>query len=74
MHQISAVENPAAVDTPTVIDSTETSKDKWYEDMDILDEQPDAGELDNLHSDSSDYEETYVKKRKKKKVGLYGFL
>lgn len=71
MHQISSVENLAALETPSVIDGSETSKDKWYEELDVLSEPPDAGEIDERNSDSSDYEETYVKRRKKKKVLMH---
>ena len=48
--------------------ANETSKDRWYEEIDDLSDPPDAGEIDERNSDSSDYEETYVKRRKKKKV------
>ena len=71
MHQISAVENPAvkAADMDSSVkDQDETSKDQWYDDYDELDDPPDAGEIDERNSDSSDYEETYIKRKKKKKV------
>ena len=69
MHQINAIENPAAqnsveglVDLPS-----DSSKDKWYvDDMETISEPPDAGEFDERNSDSTDYEEAFIKKKKKK--------
>lgn len=74
MHQISTVENPAAKteseDIPDL--KSETSKDKWYDDYDAYMEPPDAGEICDDQSDFSDFEETYIKKRKKKgKVRIF---
>ncbi len=37
----------------------------YYEDWENISEPPDAGEIDDRHSDSSDFEETYIKKKKK---------
>lgn len=62
MHQISTVENPAA---RLEDEKADVSKD-WYEEFDDLDEPPDAGEMVDDQSDISDYEETYIKRRKKK--------
>ena len=78
MHQINTVENPAAIaDLSVLKEGDDTSGKGWYDEMDILDEPPDAGEIDERNSDSSDYEEAYLKKRKKKKpppkkVSLWG--
>jgi len=69
MHQINAVENPAAPETPVVpepVASTATWPQEYYDEWDNLSEPPDAGEIDDRHSDSSDYEQTYIKKKKKK--------
>ena len=44
----------------------ENSRDQWYDDFDNLSEPPDAGEIDE-NSDSSDFEDSYIKKKKKKK-------
>lgn len=67
MHQISTVENPAMrqIEEDTEYKS-ENSKDRWYDDYDDIDDLPDAGEMVDDQSDISDYEETYIKKRKKK--------
>ena len=78
LHQISTIENPAAkaaesqsefprleqalTDSPQV----STSKYEYYDEWDNGSEPPDAGEIDDRNSDSSDFEETYIKKRKKK--------
>ena len=71
MHQISTVENPAVKggetdDFPEL--RSETSKDRWYDDYDEYMEPPDAGEVCDDQSDISDFEETFIKK-KKRKVG-----
>lgn len=75
MHQISTVENPAAKteveDIPDL--KSETSKDKWY-DYDEYMEPPDAGEMCDDQSDISDFEETYIKKRKRKGKVLVEFF
>ena len=63
MHQISTVENPAI---RIEEEKSDLSKDAWYEDYEEIDEPPDAGEMVDDQSDISDYEETYVKRRKKK--------
>ena len=57
-----------------MVNMSESSKDRWYEDIDDVSEPPDAGEIDEPNSDSSDYEEIYVKKKKKKKVICNGLL
>lgn len=77
LQRISTAENPAivgircnmekqqsqTVDSP----SRENSRDKWYvEDYDELDEPPDAGEIDDPNSDSSDFEDQFVKRKRKK--------
>ncbi|XP_033735985.1 LOW QUALITY PROTEIN: zinc finger protein DPF3-like [Pecten maximus] len=69
MHQISTVENPAIRGEIHVEDleyKSESSKDRWYDEYDNLSEPPDAGEIVDDQSDISDYEETYIKKKKKK--------
>ena len=74
MHQISAVENPAvipAVDPepprePTPVAMLEGVKDAYYDEWDDISDPPDAGEIDAHNSDSSDFEQTYIKKKKKK--------
>ena len=72
MHQISAVENPAV---STKEESREQYEEpykeqsygyQYYDDWDQLEEPLDAGEIDARHSDSSDFEDPYVKKKKKK--------
>lgn len=50
------------------LESAENSKEKWYDDFEELDEPRDAGEIDERNSDSSDYEEAYIKRKKKKRV------
>lgn len=67
MHHISTVENPAVrIEEETELKS-ESSKDRWYlEDYDNGSEPPDAGEIVDDQSDISDFEETFMKKRKKK--------
>ena len=70
MHQISAVENPAVVvETPVIPEPApgpSTWREEYYDEWDNLSEPPDAGEIDDRHSDSSDFEQTYIKKKKKK--------
>ena len=67
MHQISTVENPAIRKEEEEGEyKSESSKDRWYEDYDQLSEPPDAGEMVDDQSDISDFEETYIKKKKKK--------
>ncbi|KAG1651007.1 Zinc finger protein neuro-d4 [Nymphon striatum] len=48
----------------TVVD--DTSKESWYKDFEDASEPPDAGEIEDPDSDFEDYEETYIKKKKKK--------
>ena len=80
MHQISTVENPAAktdADENLVAELTknESSKDKWFDEYDEYMEPPDAGEMCDDQSDISDFEETFIKKRKKKtKVGICSYF
>ena len=77
MHQISAVENPAVVVKEDSRDQyeepyKETYQYQYYDDWDNLSEPLDAGEIEARHSDSSDFEETYIRKKKKKtKVRYY---
>ncbi|CAG2247204.1 zinc finger protein ubi-d4 B-like isoform X2 [Mytilus edulis] len=66
MHQISTVENPAI---RVEDEKNELSKDAWYDEYDDIDEPPDAGEMVDDQSDISDFEETYIKRRKKKGPG-----
>lgn len=66
MHQINTVENPAICKEEEGEKYSENSKDRWYDDYDNLSEPPDAGEMVDDQSDISDYEETYIKKKKKK--------
>lgn len=68
MHNISAVENPAVVEVPLPPETKDLSvwKDEYYDEWENLSEPPDAGEIDDRNSDSSDFEQTYTKKRKKK--------
>lgn len=69
LHQISAVENPAArfEDTTDSMDMMgESSKDRWYDELENNSEPPDTGEFEDRQSDISDYEETLVKKKKRK--------
>ena len=44
----------------------QTEYQYYYEDYENLSEPPDAGEIEHRDSDSSDFEETYVKKKKRK--------
>ena len=62
-HQITSVENPA-VENGALKDA----EDHYYDEWDQLSEPPDAGEIDRRDSDSSDYEDSYSKRRKKKKT------
>lgn len=82
LHQISVVENSntpkaesqsndeigserlAALLSGGAVD--ETSKESWFKDYEEVNEPPDAGEIEDQDSDYEDYEETYVKKKKKK--------
>lgn len=48
----------------TIVD--DTSKESWYKDYEDASEPPDAGEIEDPDSDFEDYEETYIKKKKKK--------
>ncbi|XP_064604045.1 zinc finger protein ubi-d4 B-like [Liolophura sinensis] len=69
LHQISAVENPAArfEDTTDSMDMMgESSKDRWYDELENNSEPPDTAEFEDRQSDISDYEETLVKKKKRK--------
>jgi len=62
------VENPAVKVDEEIPDlKSETSKDKWYDDYDVYMEPPDDGEMCDDKSDISDFEETYIKKRKRNK-------
>ena len=76
MHQISAVENPAVMpaDTevppePTPVVMLEPLKDEFYDEWDDVSDPPDAGEIDAHNSDSSDFEQTYIKRKKRKVKG-----
>jgi len=71
MHQISTVENPAIRQNDFHVEESESSKDRWYDDFDTLSEPPDAGEIVDDQSDISDFEETYIKKKKKKVFSIY---
>lgn len=42
-------------------------REEYYNDWENLSEPPDAGEIDQRNSDSSDYEETYVKRKVRRK-------
>ena len=66
VHQISTVENPAICKEEEGEKYSENSKDRWYDEIDDISEPPDAGEMVDDQSDISDYEETYIKKKKKK--------
>ncbi|KAK2169652.1 hypothetical protein LSH36_8g10018 [Paralvinella palmiformis] len=71
MHQISAVENPAVVVKEDSRDQyeepyKESYQYQYYDDWENLSEPLDAGEIEARHSDSSDFEETYIRKKKKK--------
>ncbi|XP_052688889.1 zinc finger protein ubi-d4-like isoform X1 [Crassostrea angulata] len=66
VHQINTVENPAICKEEEGEKYSESSKDRWFEEYDNLSEPPDAGEMVDDQSDISDYEETYIKKKKKK--------
>ena len=69
MHQISTVENPAVkgeADDNFPELRSETSKDRWYYEDDEYMEPPDAGEVCDDQSDISDFEETFIKKKKRK--------
>lgn len=85
LHQISTLENPAAkvetqseypkleqalTDSPQVAPAVKQYE--YYDEWENGSDPPDAGEIDDRNSDSSDFEETYIKKRKKKatKVGV----
>ena len=52
---------------------------EYYDDWENISDPPDAGEIDDRNSDSSDFEETYIKKKKKKSkvsgviIALYWF-
>ena len=39
----------------------------YYEDWDNVSEPLDAGEIEHRESDSSDFEDTYIKKKRRKK-------
>ncbi len=54
------------VSTTDGVTAEENSRDQWYDDFENLSEPPDAGEIDE-NSDSSDFEDSYIKKKKKKK-------
>ena len=77
MHQISTVENPAArIDTDPIVSveplpAEEAAKYTYYDDWEQLSDPPDAGEVDDRRSDSSDFEETYLKRKKKKNKVFY---
>lgn len=49
-----------------IIETAQAHYKEYYEDWENISEPPDAGEIDDRNSDSSDFEETYIKKRKKK--------
>lgn len=67
MHHISTVENPAVRLEEETEQKSESSKDRWYiDDYDNASDPPDAGEIVDDQSDISDFEETFMKKRKKK--------
>ncbi|CAH1791033.1 unnamed protein product [Owenia fusiformis] len=68
MHQISAIENPAALrhEESQPEELVENAKIQWYDEFENISEPPDAGEIDEKGSDSSDYEELYAKKKKKR--------
>uniref|UniRef100_Q6DJ77 D4, zinc and double PHD fingers family 2 n=1 Tax=Xenopus tropicalis TaxID=8364 RepID=Q6DJ77_XENTR len=76
VHQISTVENPSIVadnDSKDLPYEEVSYREEYYNEWENLSEPPDAGEIDRRNSDSSDFEETYIKKKgkkKEKKVGL----
>lgn len=70
LHPISAIENPAVIadsDSKNVIFEEPVYREEYYNEWENLSEPPDAGEIDHRNSDSSDFEETYIKKKAKKK-------
>jgi len=70
MHPISAMENPAVTadsDSKDVTFEEPSYREEYYNEWENLSEPPDAGEIDHRNSDSSDFEETYIKKKAKKK-------
>ncbi|XP_067134973.1 zinc finger protein ubi-d4 isoform X3 [Centruroides vittatus] len=69
MHQISVMENSAAQvegDVESADKLTEDSKDSWYKDFDEASDPPDIGELDDGDSDYDEYEDSYLRKKKRK--------
>lgn len=54
-------------DSKNVIFEEPVYREEYYNEWENLSEPPDAGEIDHRNSDSSDFEETYIKKKAKKK-------
>lgn len=64
------MENPAVTadsDSKDVNFEEPSYREEYYNEWENLSEPPDAGEIDHRNSDSSDFEETYIKKKGKKK-------
>ena len=53
-------------DTDSTDKIAEDSKDSWYKDFEENAEHFDMGEVEDPETDVEDYEETYVRKKKKK--------
>lgn len=53
-------------DTESSDKIAEDSKDSWYKDFEENAEHFDIGEVEDPETDVEDYEETYVRKKKKK--------
>ena len=71
VHEITSVENPAASSATNDTSRNTPVKDvpvaeEYYDDWDNLSEPPDAGEIAK-DTDSSDYEDCYTRRNRKKK-------
>ncbi|KFM80655.1 Zinc finger protein DPF3, partial [Stegodyphus mimosarum] len=65
-HQSTNENSMSGIQEETTDKVTEDSKDSWYKDFEETAEHFDMGEVEDPDTDVEDYEETYVRKKKKK--------
>lgn len=65
---MSGIDNSGKLDDGEDNKINDDSKDSWYKDYEDMVEPPDAGEIDDPESDYEDYEEVFLKRKKKKVI------